>query len=295
MRAPVFFVLLVSVFIAELCFLDRFFLKKNQGFCIRHIYAISPEDPLWSLKDNSSYSEKDLQLILSQPFTFLGKGHQSYVFVSRDGDYVLKFYHFPSYLRPLSWIDHPFSRFLLRRQKARAYNIRKFHMSVQSYQLAFACFREESGLIMTHLVNTQGVFDPLILVDTLGCEYHVDLDKTCCLLQKKGEMILPALRLCIDQGDLTQAKILIRSFVTLVKNRLQRGIRDVDAVLKKNYGCFNLRAFQLDVGRLVHDPSLQKPSILKSQLICETESLKNWLSKESVELFNYCNYLVDQY
>ncbi len=46
-----------------------------------------------------------VRTILDQPYRYLGKGAQSYAFLSEDGNYVLKFFKF-KHLRQASWVSY---------------------------------------------------------------------------------------------------------------------------------------------------------------------------------------------
>jgi hypothetical protein len=166
-------------FILMLIGLDRHFFKQNQSFSIRNIYSILPYEANWNFEQNSLLSAEELSSILDQPFTYLGKGHQSYIFESANGRYVLKFYRFPSHLRPFPWLNHPVGyHFDEKRIGIAQYNEKKLQDTLESYQLAFSHFHEESGLLMIHLAKTTNFTKHVILVDSLKQSYLVPLQET---------------------------------------------------------------------------------------------------------------------
>lgn len=286
-----FFILCLFALLFAFVSVDRYFLKANQGFCIRHIYSSTPLKTAWNISDHCSLPEEEMKMIFSQPFFYLGKGHQSFVFQSRDHQYVLKFYRFPSHLRPFPWLNHPIaSRFKKKRQQIEQYNLKKLEESLQSYQLAFSHLQEESALICIHLARTASFITPIQLVDPLGQTYSVPLHETCFLLQKKGDLIFPTLKQFISENRIEEAKLLIQNIFAFISQRMSKGIEDKDAMLRKNYGCFGSNVFQLDVGKLSYNPHIQDIKEIKKQQAHICQDLGSWLQKEHQELYeDYIN------
>ena len=106
------------------------------GFALSKIQSDLKPDPRW--KQGSSTEE--IQPILSQPFSYLGKGSQCYVFESQDGNYVLKFFRHRRY-QPPKWITLFAPHNYLERKRERREEL------FQSCFLAQEELRESSGLI----------------------------------------------------------------------------------------------------------------------------------------------------
>ncbi len=233
--------------------LDRYFLKQNDGFCIHHILTNWEERP-----EESIPFPKEIALpLLDQKFHYLGKGHQSYVFASENGQTVLKFYRFPSHLRPFPWLRHPFSyRWSAKRKQIKAYNLQKFSDTLQSYRIAFEELKEDCGLIAVHLAPTHDLHAAATIVDRLGRQYTVDLDQVVFLLQRKAEMIFPLLE---KQNGAGREKM-IHEISKLIQRRCQKGITDQDAILEKNYGWLDHQAIHIDLGRFkkIENPSAEE-------------------------------------
>ncbi len=203
-------IFLLLSFIFFLYKLNGRFLKENDQFCIGHIFREIPK----RIKTEGP------------KFHYLGKGHQSFVFESEDGTQVIKFYRYPSHLRAFSlkfW-SHP----------KEIYNIKKLHDSLESYKLAFSELKEDCGLL-------DSTFKSATLIDKSGAKYTVSLDDTTCFMQKKAGKIFPV------KGDAT---LLFSSLIDLIKRRTEKGIVDLDPVLKKNYGVVDGKVILIDIGRL---------------------------------------------
>lgn len=267
--------------------MNRFFLRHNKGFCIGQIYSSQPVKGSWDAKSSSIASSEELKEIFSQPFSYLGKGHQSVVFESEDKKYVLKFYKFPSHMKTGGWMAEPLSRFTDKRKAIRCYNENKFIETKASHLLAFTDFQEESGLIAVQMNKTNNCPYIVSLKDPLLHPYQVALKDTFFVLQKKGELIFPTLTTLVKEGKIDEVKAIIDNVLSFVIQRSFKGIKDEDAILEKNYGLLRSHLFQLDTGRLKINSSMKNQEDAKNEALKVTEPLKNWLSNVSPELLQY--------
>lgn len=262
------FLVLFCVLIGSLSVLDHKFLKGNKNFSICNIYSQLPFKKSW---------EVDAPLVegvVDQPFFYLGRGHQTYAFVSQDNRYVIKFYHFPSHMRPFGWLNHPFGG--KRRKKVVDYNFQKLEDSFRSYKIAFDKLRESCGLLYLHLNQTSNLKKRVHLVDHLGSSYHINLDQVSFLLQKKVSPFFPTLERLIQSGKGNTA---IANFFELIEEHARKGISDKDPILEKNYGWDGEKPVHLDVGRFTEglkDPHEEKVRV--------ANSLKIWLERHHPEL-----------
>ncbi len=171
----------------------------------------------------------DPHLYLQQKFYLRDQGGQSYVFVSADENYVLKF--FKDMPRP--WLA------LASYQKKK---LGKLKRTLNGYQLAFNHLREDTGLLSLHLSPTAS---PLLttLVDRLGIEHAIDLSSTYFVLQRKAAPL----------PDFSAATV--SQISRLVKKRASAHIADHDPRLQANLGWIDNRPIFIDPGRFVEDGS----------------------------------------
>ena len=211
------FLLGLFIFTLFLVKIDRFFLKKNNGFCLHYILSDAPSDPLWK-------TEADFpRAILEQPFTYLGKGSQTYVFESQDQKYVLKFYKFPSHMRKIGWLKHPFAyQTDGKRHKIKQHNLDRFHLSYTSYFLSWRDLQDETGVLYVHLHPSKNLLTPIQLTDKLGMRYEVPADKMGFILQRKASPLLPTLREAITQRDEALCKKIIDEVIRVISSRCQK-------------------------------------------------------------------------
>jgi hypothetical protein len=217
-----------------------------------------------------------------QKFTYLTKGHQSYVFIGADGQTILKFYRFPSHMRRFSWLKHPFAyRFSKKRQLIKAYNEEKLRLTFKSYQIAYEELQAETGLLFVHLAQTQDLRQTLHIQDRLGVSYFLESDSICFILQKKAELIFPTLEKLLIKGEKEAAKEVIAQIIHLIEKGSEKGIADTDAVLEKNYGWQEGKAVHIDVGRFV------RKNVSKEERAETIKPLGHFLQERDQELYLY--------
>src|SRR5258708_2635099 len=96
--------LVVAVFIG----LDRVVHTKSTRFSVSKI-TTSTKDPEWDIPSLIGNEKKEIDQLLNQEFTYLSKGAQSYVFVSQDQKYVIKFFKLNKF-NSQTWLSYiPFS------------------------------------------------------------------------------------------------------------------------------------------------------------------------------------------
>lgn len=238
MKALIKFIFFIVVF----CQVARFSKSQTDGFAMVKIQSKLTYSPTW---DVPCPDVAEVKKILAQPFTYLGKGAQTYVFASQDGNYVIKLLRhdrmrapFWTQLLPSKWVTSKIEN----KQK-------KLIKDFTSYKIAYEEFQEETGLIYLHLNKTSHLNQMLTLIDKIGIAHQLDLDKYEFLIQKRATLTYPALQTLIDQGETTKAKESISSLVSLLEKRFEKGIFDKDPDLNTNFGFIGEKAIQIDPGR----------------------------------------------
>ena len=270
-------VFLFIFFVLLLVRIDRYFFKRNHSFCLRYIHSTIANKADWQLPDNPEIKE-----IINQKFRYFNKGKQSFVFLSEDGQYVLKFYRFHSSFRPLPWLNHPFT-FLFHPRKKRAVSLAHLTETFRSFKAAYLDLKEETAVVFVHL-NPDGGEEKIRIIDTFGIEHCLCRNKLSFILQKRGELLYPYLSQLIQNLEFDRAKQLINGVLDLFLSCAEKGYTDDDCILDKNYGVLENRAMILDVGKLRFVGKIENK---KNYLIEKTQSLRNKLEKESPELLTY--------
>lgn len=254
--------------------LSRFCHHQTAGFSMAKI------------KDNTFPVEMEAQEInLKGEFRYLGRGLQSFSFLSEDGQTVLKIFN-NRYQSRLFW--YPFFPFM---EKKITLAKSKLKRNFNSYKIAFDELKEETGLLYFHPDQTHHLKQTVTLVDKLGIKHPLDLDSTGFLVQKKAVLFYPYVNSVMEKNDLATAKQALSSFVALLKSRYEKGIGDNDALVRTNFGFINDRPMQIDVGPFYRDETLKND--YKKELVESTLNLKHWLEAYYPDLASYFNELIN--
>lgn len=240
---------IIKIVIFVLCFFSmaKFCKKQTGSFTIARIQSDLPFHPEWAVENTS---EQEALKALSQPYRFLGKGAQSFVFASEDGKWVIKFFRH----------HHLKKNF-------------KLNKDFGSYKLAFERLRDETGLLYLHLNKTSHLNQTLDLIDNIGIHHPINLDQYEFLVQKRAKLAYPALQELIDEGKIEEAKQALTALVNLLRTRSEKGLHDKDPDLNTNFGFIGLKPIQFDIGRF----KIRETPPDKNELIRITDNLHQWL------------------
>ncbi len=280
---------LFGVFCAAVL-LYQFLLSKDD----LHIDFITSQIPARSEWEMSSMHLEDLakvDLLLSQPFIYLGEGGQAYVFSSADQQYVLKLFKFRR-LRPSVSVRmlpdvYPFKSY---RDKHIAKRQNKLMTAFNGHKLAYDRHRQESGLIFVQL-NPTSSSKVISVSDKKNRTKTIKLDNVSYVIQKKGEMLSRELSTLLQQDKLADAKQLIDQVFQLYLSEYRKGIYDLDYGVMHNIGSVEGIIFHLDVGKLTADERIKQPEFYQGHLIKTAVKLQAWIHQHypaySPELTQY--------
>ncbi len=274
-----------------------FYNKWTDGFSVRQLTSSLPYNVLFEVAPLSLAEKQKITTILDQPYHYIGKGCQFYVFESKDGQYVIKFLK-QKHLRTFSQLSNvPMPHFLrqkidskLARRKARIDDL------LSSCKLAYEELANESGLLYIHLNRTPIFKQQIKIIDKLGFKHMIVLDNYEFILQKKAISVNKTFSMIEDQ-ELNRRVI---QLVDLVKSRCEKGIRDRDRSFVQNVA-FSLdgeQAFFIDVGQFYKDPTILLESEQQSDLNKRLGSLHYWVEEKAPILLErieeiISNYIVD--
>ena len=203
----------------------------------------------------------DIQKILLQPFTYWRKGSQAYVFLSEDGNYVLKIprlaKHGGSFLSSL---------FGKKREDRKI---------LESFKIAALDLSEETATLYAQYAKTKAPF-PCALYDLLGRRLEIPLDCVPFALQK---------RKCLLTDALTKenAKQFLIAWMDLVDSEKKKGYCATDHAFLLNISYDQGIAHRIDIGS--YEPAqffswsqVAKP--LRCYLREFDPSLLNWFEDE---------------
>lgn len=263
---------------------SRLYFLLTDGFCMRNITHNLPFDPRFATHPLTLQEKEEVLSILNQPFSYLGKGCQSYVFLSADGEYVVKFFKFQRYRKSI--IDHfDFIPFIKRARMDRlAHKKQKLENLFLSWKVAFDHLAEETEILYVHLNRTEDLKQKLTFTDKLGFAHVVDLDKMEFMLQKKAKMICPCIEGLMQEGKKEEAKQILYRLFDLIVSEYQRGFADNDQALMQNTGVVDGKPFHVDIGQFVFNENMKSPWVYAQHLYNKMYKFGLWLEERYPEL-----------
>ncbi len=237
--------------------------QLHSGFNLHKLYCRLPSNPEWHM----SYSEEEnrhVKEILGQEFEYLGKGRQSFAFISKDKKYVLKFVRF-HLVKPKFW-----SCFLGKEeQKAHLESRRnKLQAWMDSYKIAYEKMKDIGALEYVHLEKTENLRQSVTLVDSLKRKHRIDLDLAGFIVQKRTDIFFHTVQTLIEKQDYESLKKLLVSYLHSLAYPYQQGLKNKDHSWMDNSGNIGLdKVYEIDVGRIgPHLPAQNSKELLEMLL-----------------------------
>ncbi len=216
--------------------------------------------------------------ILNQPFFFIGKGSQSYVFASEDGKFVVKFFRF----------DDRRIKLFHQRQRQPESAREKAEIVFAACKIAYDRLQEETGLVYMHLNLSQGTLPILYCKDALGRPYKFPLDQCRFVLQKKATLFRDALLEARSNPDQMRARL--DQFIALLLSRTSKGVFNTDPTLSRNFGFLDHQAIEIDFGNYRPASSRSPENEVKRY----TDRLREWLLEEAPEWVGYLDKRIEE-
>lgn len=266
--------------------LFRFVVYISDGFWIGNIYSDWPNQERFvthALKD-----KEELKRILSQKFTYLAKGFQSYVFESEDGEWVLKFPKFQRYrLNPLH-LNFPLPKSLdeKRQETVQHYKNRIFSI-FDSWKLAYEEFQEDTEIFYVHINKSDDLGLVVTIVDKLGFSYQVPLDQMTFMVQRKAHVLGPYLHDLYERKDFSAMHTTLHKLLELVVSEFKRGVIEKDVHLIRNTAIYGDKVIHIDPARYVRDENMRDPKNWKAALKAKMVVLEEYLKTHFPEVYPY--------
>ncbi len=222
---------------------------------------------------SSSHTPKDPPEIT---LTFLGSGHQFYVFETPDPAYVIKFVKF-SRRTPLPWLEKlplpsPLSTW------------RNIYLAKRANRLAHlqqsAALALQRIPLQTGLLPTPSLPPSITLIDKLGILHNINPSHTLFFLQQKATPFT-------DYFNAHPSESLIDSYIQTIVSQCRKGLCNLDPLTERNYGVVNERVIILDIGSFLPHSKLNTPIGLKRQIFLELLPLREWLQKHHPQHLPY--------
>lgn len=222
----------------------------------------------------------EVKAILDQKFSYIGKGAQSYVFGSEDGNYVIKFFKFkhlkPSFLISLLPPIGPLEGIKTHNQNRKT---RKLEGVFEGHLIAFKYDKDHSGVQFLHFNPTPDLNLKTHLIDKLGFERKIDLDPIVFVLQKRGDTLRATFDKLFKAGNGELASYRAKQVLDMYVEEYSRHVWDRDHGISHNIGFIKDKPFHLDVGKLSYTTEPQDPEFYKNDLRHVARKINQWVEE----------------
>lgn len=215
------------------------------------------------LISKSDEANKPIPRLFNQPYYYLGKGAQTYVFLSEDKQYVLKFFKF-KHIKP--------SIFDSEKQSKR--KLRKLERLFRGYWLADKY--SVRGLTYIHLNAGTQQQPTVTLYDKLGLPRKINLDQMVFIVQEAGKTFSDELANSLNNHDLDAAKNSIAQIFELYFSEYAQGIFDRDHRVMDNVGFSQGQPFRMDVGMLTESDTIAQTNADDMEKVAYT--INHWIT-----------------
>lgn len=287
--------LLMLLAITSVYGVGRLYYRVTDGFLESNIQYDLPFNSHWSTVPLTPEKKEEMAQILNQEFYYLGKGCQSYVFASRDGDYVIKFFKYQRF-KPQIWLDSltwvPFlDAYRLDRMERKR---KKLEYAFASWKLAAEELQSETGVLYAHFNKTTEWPQKLIVYDKMGFKHELDLNSLEFMVQKRAKMLCKEILSYKKKNDLASGQSLIDKLIALLLNEYARGYADNDHALMQNTGVFDKQPIHIDVGQFVKNPIAADPAVYHQELFNKMWKFRRWLHEHYPELADYTDQRLEE-
>ncbi len=273
------FALKVLLFLIGFIAVERFCHRQTNGFMLHKIQSDLPFDANREVAPLPEKEHQEVMQRLDQTYHYLKCGGQFFAFISEDGTTIIKFLKL-HHMRQVDFLKslHLPKMIDISQIKIMRYKARRFHSIFNSCKIAYEHFKDETGLLYSHLNKTDDLHKIITIRDKLGIYHKVDLDKTEFLVQKRAVLASSKFQDIMNRGDTENAKKCIDSMVDLFIHRYHKGIQDKDPVIRRNFGYIEDTAIEIDLGSYFLDESIKNPENYKARLVEEMVNFQKWLS-----------------
>lgn len=262
-----------------------FYLEKVDNFSCSDLYLSTwPKTQYRNLPCHATLDE--VREILNQPFTYLAKGRQFYVFASKDGKYVLKFLKCQRVNVSSLYKTIPLPECLDKSRRARLEQKEaKITSLFQSCALSATQLYHGTGVLFVHLTDQPELQQEITITDGAGFSHLFEIDKVPFVLQLRAQSLFSTLDALIQKQDNVALDQRLQQLVDLVQYDADHSVIDCDEgyVEKDNLAFLPDRAIHADIGAFyAKREGLKKHDLV--HLFSRYQPITDWLAKKDPKL-----------
>ncbi len=228
------------------------------------------EWPFISEWEISSPIDREILSVLNEPFSYFAKGNQSFVFLSRNGKYVLKLFYYNPCCTPFGekW-EKQIRKWIGAKPKRHLPNRKNIVNNFTSCHLAYRLAQKQTGLVFVHLNPKKNDLPILKVKDRWGRTHPIDPARYRFALQRKVE---PLAKTLLSYRENIQPWI--ESYLTLLQELKDLGLVNLDPKIGSNFGTLEGRVVQIDIGNFNYCPEKAAENMTLFQ-----RKFQEWLEK----------------
>ena len=274
--------LLAAIVAPSILLMVGIYLSSDTSFDIDKIRPTSNFSLQPSKTDSDAEIER-LRVIISQPFSYLAEGNDSYVFVSQDQRYVIKFFKMRR-MTPKYWLNYiPIPCLDTKRLSKISERERARLETFGSLKTAYEKFRYQTALVFLHLFKTEYLKMKVCVIDADGLAHRVPLDKVPFVIQKKTTMLPDYIKMLVSQGKESEAVQSLCKVLALVKDQCQNGLADYGERVEEEYGFIEGRPIHVGGGCVLDETYKSARSTLR-EVFRVSKSIEAWLQHSNPSL-----------
>ena len=237
----------IIFFVIAYSFYDRQFKLSN----------IKGEWPKVHFESLTKNQNSFLQTVFSQPFYYLDRGKQSFVFLSQDNRYVLKFFD----SRCLRSGELPFL-FPISEEHCS----KKLEQLFEGYRVAQSFDRKNTGLLFVQLTPDPAYHIQASIFDRFGFRHQINLEEVPFIIQERAIPLRELITKLLSKGKVKEAEQRLRQMIEMYVEEYRLGIVDLDHNFMYNTGFIGERPLRIDLGRLQFNEEIKDPAIYQQDL-----------------------------
>lgn len=272
--------ILILLFVCSMLSLPAGLKRITGGFRIAKIQLDFPFYPEW---ETGSEATPEIRAILEQPFQYLDRGTQCYVFESLDKKYVIKLFRYDKRQN----VFRLFYRTLFPKSKEKTDFQWKIIHLFEACKIAYERVADETGLVFIHLNPTPLNLPVLVCQDVLGRKYRLPLDQYRFVLQKKAGRFFETLKKAHQCVDPSEMQKYIDAIFSLLDRRTAMNISNSDPNLDRNFGFLDGKAIEIDFGNYNNCPDFSSSHHRFMEINRYIKLLRCWLEQDAPEWVAY--------
>jgi len=245
--------------------------------CSFRIDKIEPKD----FFENANFYKSEisnLEKIFNQNFKFINKGRHTFVFLSEDNNYVVKFFRFHRYKLPfVLQVCKSFPMIKKISKKIQKELDILYFETINSYKLAYENLQTQTATIYVHLNKSNDLNKKIKILDKFNVSYYLDLDNYGFIIQKKAKSFQKELLKL--KNDKLAVESLLNSFFDNLGSIYEKNIINNDRHILNNLGIIDNKIIEIDIGRFALNKQIKEKTVLEKEAYHYTVYLRKWLSK----------------